>query len=484
MWSHLTAVKKCLDYSHSVSHAPLVESHSLPTTILCKTRRIARRFVSTPTSPVVTTSPETAFTCVDYFCISNEPVDNDPPQRGARVLDIDLRLPYGHGIPQKTIYALDRRVERRLTEIVADDNKKEPEKRFDAMRTNAAGPSKEMWTTFKDLNPRHLSIIGGWSEECYFEPLQLMTKWDRLESIYLGGICSTGEVYHLPPFVLRTLKSLDLHMCLSMGIRAVGEAAHMLQLENLNLHTNDSLRCLSIKSSFFGYDYEEERTGIRRILTECTKLTDVKLSLRLHHAVYIAGFLPPAIQRIEFAVERSMASLPLIDDWIVRAKDPKWAPNLRFLKFTVDREGLSMPKRFFLTEICGEDEEAGQTYTPGATVTLPGEEVDFGSSVSGDQDPVFDEDTFDSYVQGVWSTEAHVTDDSDKIDLDNLPGIGPHPNHVTNKELEADNASWRRKQKAMSVGDEALAEFEEAFAAKKEELFKTLRDTRPGIELV
>ena len=54
-----------------------------------------------------------------------------------------------------------------------------------------------------------------------------------------------------------------------------------------------------------------------------------------------------------------------------------------------------------------------------------------------------------------------------------------HPNHVPKKVSER-----RREQKEITVSDEALAEFEGAFTAKKEELYKILRGSRPDIELV
>lgn len=109
-----------------------------------KSRYSGQRFVSTLTPTSTAISSDKAFTCIDYFCTSNQPVDGDPPQRGAHVLDVDLRLPHGHKIPSKTILALERRVEERLAEIVASDNKKEPEQRIDSIRATAAGPTKDI----------------------------------------------------------------------------------------------------------------------------------------------------------------------------------------------------------------------------------------------------------------------------------------------------------------------------------------------------
>ncbi|KAF5316350.1 hypothetical protein D9619_006851 [Psilocybe cf. subviscida] len=469
-------------------------------------------------------STNTVYTCVDYFCVTSEPPRSEDPQRGAHVLDIDLTG--DSGISGQTRRALCKRVHARLADIATNDKGVVLERRIDAIRVNDAGPTPRMWTTFNELNPRHLTLIGGMSENCYFEPLRLMTTWNRLESINLTGICSPGCVFRLPPFVLRTLKTLDLNCCLDMDLRAVGGAAPTLSLEKLNIRNNDvgqsatmllknfpsikrSLTCLAIHSTGCGYNNKRERTGIRRILTECKKLMEVKLTLRLHHAVDIAHFLPPDVQRLEFAAERSMALIPLIDDWVACAKVPKWAPNLRVFEFTVDREELSMPGRFFLTKIRGADENSEPCETteewmaslpPGVTMTFPQPQQnrelfdDYDSPSNDAKDPGFDADPDVFRYRHVFRPNDEA-DDLDEIDLDNLTGIGPHPDHAPRKdairgfldsveEIEDAEATYKRIQKSRSVGEEALAKFEAAFAAKKRELYAILRDTRPGIELV
>ncbi|KAF5316348.1 hypothetical protein D9619_006853 [Psilocybe cf. subviscida] len=472
-------------------------------------------------------STEQIFTCIDHFCVSNEPATLYPPQPGAHILHINYRLQYVHNLPTETVRALDKRVHTRLAEIIARDKVADTAKRIDAIHSNAAGPTKAMWVMFADLNPRHLLLDGGFNETCRRKPLLTMRKWNRLESLYFCRICVLERPFHLPPFVLRTLRSLTIKACLNLDLCAVGGAEPMLRLEYLEIRVNDvgwsaarllknfpsikkSLKRLYIDSLGYGYPTKRERTGIRRMLAECTRLTDVKLALLLHHSVGIAGFLPPSVQRLEFEGPCSMALLSLMDDWIAHAKDPKWAPELRYLELKVDREHrrLPMPAAFFQTELPEEEDSFNLTreeymadLPPGMTVTWgdedlwnhaqfdndAGEVLDTGFDV--DTDPVAAPDSDESDGDSEEEADDGHGAEVDEIDLDNLPDIGPHPTHVIRQmrpsgPVAGGEESSPPKEEKKGISEEALAEFDRAFQVKKQVLFDILRSSRPGIELV
>lgn len=170
-----------------------------------------------------------------------------------------------------------------------------------------------------------------------------------------------------------------------------------------------------------------------------------------------------------------------------------------------------------MSEICGEDEENelselteteeewAVSLPEGITVTFaepPQIQELFNDNGSLSDSTLLDTE-FDANPQALRlrhrpvfrSDDDDDVGDFDDIDLDNLLGIGPHPNHAprtnpmqgffpSEEEIEGPDMADKHVQWSKSVGEEALARFEEAVAIKKQELYKILRDSRPGIELI
>ncbi|KDR81039.1 hypothetical protein GALMADRAFT_241663 [Galerina marginata CBS 339.88] len=302
--------------------------------------------------------------------------DRSQKTKGKRILWIDLSYVNsttspGAGPEDPAVY--DEEMEESVRQVVVRDMQGNLDERIDTVRIDvdsSPDPAPEMWQALDGLSPKHLDLRCGFEEEIQFLELNdLRHQWKRLESLSLNSFCtnhftSSDQV----PRVFSQISCLELVYCSNFNFIPPGGAT---KLSQLRIFENDAcemflriidgnpdvaktLKNLDIESkNGCDYQHEFEPADFRITIQQCINLRFLRLSLGSSDGtdLNLAGYIPPSVEQLDVEVTRSFTFLRDMDDWIRRAQDMTWLPNLKSFRISLDTGSA-------VTDLCQPEEDS------------------------------------------------------------------------------------------------------------------------------
>ncbi|KDR81046.1 hypothetical protein GALMADRAFT_277118 [Galerina marginata CBS 339.88] len=287
--------------------------------------------------------------------------DNSQKTMGTRILWIDLDYVWSTDVigtahfhrPDPPVY-YDEEMEESVRQVVLRDMQGNLDERIDTVRIDGY-PAPKMWQALDGLSPKYLDLRCGFNEEIEFLDLNgLRYQWKGLESFSLNNFCtnhftSSDQV----PRVFSQISCLELVWCCDFNFIPPGGAT---KLSQLRIFENDAcemfiriidgnpavaktLKTLDIESKN-GCDYQREFDPVdfRIRIQRCLNLRVLRLSLSSQDGMDLdlAGYIPPSVEQLDMEVTCSFTFLCDMDDWIRRASDATWLPNLKSFRISLD----------------------------------------------------------------------------------------------------------------------------------------------------
>ena len=245
-----------------------------------------------------------------------------------------------------------------LRKLVDADSNNPSSERIDSVLWDIEGgsqPNPADWKALDGLSPKHLTMSGGFYEDCNIVPLRdLHHQWTDLQGLTFVGMAS-NQILHDAPSVISLISSLTLDYCCGLhyvhpnaanlaDLVIIGNNACDMFISGIDdnptlAHTLETLEVVSgVGGTEFSYDYDPE--DFRDALRKCTNLRTFRFRMAYEDdlATYLASDIPSSVEHLSLKFERSVPLLHYFDDWIEKASSTAWLPALKTLKMIVDPE--------------------------------------------------------------------------------------------------------------------------------------------------
>ncbi|KAH9486197.1 hypothetical protein JR316_0000261 [Psilocybe cubensis] len=238
-----------------------------------------------------------------------------------------------------------------IRQIVHEDLQRPSSDRIDTVHIKS--PERHHWLALSGLSPKHLTLSTCDEDKGELASLdRLEQPWTELESLRLEDIHETLWDPEDWATAVSTVSSVTLAHCKSTRLVPTTKFPNLTKLriiENDALATfvlaaekvtgfSKRLEVLHLQSTD-GRDVKGQSARKRFLerLRKCTRLRELTLVLaRADQDIGLVHHIPSSVENFNFHCSCSVTMLEDLDDWLKKARDSKWLPNLKSFTFRAD----------------------------------------------------------------------------------------------------------------------------------------------------